>query len=795
MNDIGAKTLDEILEAAAKEGRFALLEHEVYAFLALAGCQVPRWTLLQPGAELDAAVLCTLGERGSGRVFLKVVSPEIAHKTDVGGVARVPAQPAAVRDAAARMLDEVPRRYAASLEAKPGHAPAAYRGLTGAQLEAAIRRDIRGILVVEGVPCEGEGPGSEVLFGLRHNREFGPVLTVGVGGVDTELLGAACKSGLAVVSGSATLLDEQGLLAAVRPTLAYRRLAGLTRGGKRLLGDEALLDVIAAFRRVAARFGHDGEPHAAGESPWTVTELECNPFGASAGRLIALDGLLKFRPRGRLPSPRPLASMGPLMVPQSMAVIGVSAKGTNMGRIILRNVLEVGFPRDRAYVIRPDCSEIDGVRCVPSVGALPERVDLLVVAVSAEQVPDLMEEIAATDKATGVILIPGGMGEKAGGESLEARVKGALERAHGAGKSMVAVGGNCLGIISRPGKYHTIFVPQTKLPLPAEGRGNVAIISQSGAYMITRMSKLGWLSPRYAVSTGNQVDLTLSDFLRHLAEDQAVHTFAVYAEGFKDGDGLDFARATEEVVASGRDVIFYKAGRTAEGKQATSGHTASLAGDYVVCESIVRAAGAHVAKTFEEFLDLVKISSLMGTKRWRGRGLAALSNAGFEAVGIADNLRGEGWQLELTQLEANTRSRLAEALKRGKLDALVDVRNPLDLTPMASDEAHEDAVRAFLADAGVDVVLCATVPLSPVMATLPPGDGVAREQSYEAAGSLVGRLVRIAAETDKPVIASIDAGALYSPMVHALESRGIPTFRSVDAAVRAIGLYVEGHLR
>jgi acyl-CoA synthetase (NDP forming) len=758
---IDPSAMNAILEAAAAEGRDSLLEHEVYALLTAAGCRVPRFRFLPPNEEPDAAALRELAGEG-GELVVKVVSPAIAHKTDVGGVARAAADPVSVRAVLARMREEVPRRF---------------RG------EAALR----GFLLCERVALEGTGPGSELLVGLRHNREFGPVLTLGVGGIDTELLGEACRSGQAVVSASALAARER-LLAILEPTLAYRRLAGRTREGRRLVSDAAILETLDAFRAIAEQLARDD-----GEGRFTVTELEVNPFGVSRGALVALDGLLRFRPRRPLPLPRPLASLDRLLRPESAAVIGVSSKGMNMGRIILRNILESGFDRARTYVVRPGETELDGVRCVPSVAELPERVDLLVVVVGADQVPELLEELARHDRATGVILIPGGMGEKEGGAALEARTHAALEAARRAGRSLVACGGNCLGIVSRPGRYHTLFIPPSKLPLREDGKGNLAFISQSGAYMISRMSKLAWLSPRYAVSTGNQVDLTVSDFLRKLAEDPEVRTFACYVEGFKDGDGQDFAAAVSEVVASGRDVIFYKAGRTAEGKSASSGHTASLAGDYDVCAALLREAGAHVAHGFVEFLDLCKLSSLQGAKRWAGPRLGALSNAGFEAVGIADALRGEGHALELARLAEPTRARLADALRRARLDALVDVRNPLDLTPMASDEAHEDAVRALLDDPGVDLVLCATIPLTPAMATL-AGD-VPPEQSIASPGSLIGRLGRLAPTAEKPIVCSLDSGALYDPMACALEEAGLPCFRSADDAVRTMGRYLAGRTR
>jgi len=182
----------------------------------------------------------------------------------------------------------------------------------------------------------------------------------------------------------------------------------------------------------------------------------------------------------------------------------------------------------------------------------------------------------------------------------------------------------------------------------------------------------------------------------------------------------------------------------------------------------------------------------MGQRPWRGRRVAALSNAGFEAVGMADALRGEGYDLELARYSEKTRAALQAGLTAGRLDTLVDVRNPLDITPMAGDQAHEDVLVAFFEDPGVDLVLCATVPLTPAMATL--AAGVPEERSIRSESSLVSRLGRLIRTTDKPVVASVDSGALYDPMCAALEAAGVPTFRSADRALRGMGLYLEGKL-
>lgn len=770
-----------VLDAAAEDGRASLFEHEVYRLLEAAGCHVPAWQLVvtrgsggasRPGRDLPG-----------DRVVLKVVAPGLSHKSDVDGVATVDNNPAAIGAGVERMLAAVARH-----------------GVT----------DPRGVLVVEritvgsddGDPAAPAG-GAEVLLALRDTREFGPVITMGVGGVDTEALSGSLRPGVGAVSASAVLLDGAGLLDAVRPTLAYRRLAGLVRGGRRLVADEAIVEVLDALRAVAIHFGTDWSSSDADDSGapgqvaddlapqrWTITELEVNPFGASGGALVALDGLCSFAPRRDPPARRPLRSLDAMLEPRSIAIIGVSARVQNLGRIILGNILRAGFDRRQVRIVRPDTADIDGVACVPTVADLPERVDLFVIAVSADQVAAVMDEIVDGDRAVGVIVIPGGMAEKGGGEGFEARLAQAVSRARGRGQPLVVDGGNCLGIVSRPGRYDTLFIPPDKLPAPDDGRSDVALVSQSGGFMITRLSKLPWLRPRYAVSTGNQVDLTVGDFVARIAGDPGIRTIAVYLEGFREGDGLALARTVHAVSASGRDVVFYKAGRTTEGRAASLGHTASISGAYDVCEAIIRQAGGLVADTFDDFLALLRISVLAGGRTWRGRRLGAVSNAGFEAVAIADRLRGDGWALEAATLAPATRVALQAALTQGRADSLVDVRNPLDLTPMADDEVHELALRAFLDDPGVDLVLCSTVPLTDATATLP-----GELASERGAGSLPVRLQRLLATSTIPVIASVDAGALFDPFAAAIEQRGVPVFRSVDAALRATGLFVEARLR
>ncbi|MCP4629289.1 MAG: CoA-binding protein, partial [bacterium] len=181
------------------------------------------------------------------------------------------------------------------------------------------------------------------------------------------------------------------------------------------------------------------------------------------------------------------------------------------------------------------------------------------------------------------------------------------------------LGGNSLGILSHPGKFDALFIPDAKLP---KHRGDhirtTALISQSGAYMITRMSRLYFLDPAYAISIGNQIDLTASDLLQFLNRRDEIKIVAFYMEGFLDLDGLSFAGAVKASVAMGKQVLFYKAGRTPEGMKASSGHTASIAGDYMVCEACISQAGAIVAKTFTGFEGLLRLAGCLYHKEVSG---------------------------------------------------------------------------------------------------------------------------------------------------------------------------------
>ncbi len=732
-----------------EEGRRQLYEHEVYQLVELVGAiSPPRHHFVVKG---DKVTLDILERFSCDKLVLKMVSPDIVHKTEAGAIVFVP-----------KDVDTVNREIAQLIARQSKHT-----------------ENIAGVLVVEFVERGDSGLGKELFVGVRSTREFGPIIAAGLGGVDTEYLATRMKPGMAVAKALAVDTSAEQFLEIFKKTAAYDFLAGRVRGHRRVVSDGELLRCFRAFIALARRFCTDR-----GEEGPDLRELEVNPFALTNLRMIPLDGRGRLGPAVKAAPARPLAKVEHLISPRSMAVIGVSTKRANFGRIILDNIRACGFPQDKLYVIKEGVNDIEGVRCVPSIESLPEKIDLLVAATGSDSMPELIDRIIASRKVSSVILIPGGMGETEGTGRIQERIRKAIQASRDLpDNGPILLGGNSLGVLSRPGRYDTFFIPENKLEARRDvAPRRVALISQSGAFMISRMSNLELLDPTLAVSLGNQVDLTVSDMLRTIGDRDDIDCIGVYVEGFNDMDGLAFVQVVQDVTAAGKVVVFYKAGRTEPGREATAGHTASVAGDYEVCQTAVTNFGAIVTDTFKEFEQLMELSTTLHDKKVNGRRIGSISNAGYETVGMADAIDGERYQLELPALSEKTADRIRKELARHKLDTLVNPRNPLDLTPMANEDAYEACVRAMLEDDQIDAVVVGCVPLTPQMLTT--------EDELDKPGSLVERLPALLRESPKPVVAVIDSGSRYETFARKLREAGVPTFRSCDQAVRSLGRYL-----
>jgi len=734
-----------------------LNEPEVFGLLQELGLATAPYAFCPADADADAvaewAEEALLLAQGPGKLLLKVTGREILHKTEIKGVRVLSgdecSRPDALVQAKERMLEEV-----------------------AAKVDAGL---IEGFLAEGFVAHRPNIPGQEVLLSLRRDPAFGPVVILGIGGTLTEWYGKGCAGGSTLIMPAAGFDEEMALSA-----LSAHPLLSLLCRPSRLyptapLGVEELTGIMARL----AELGRDLEEDD--DLPWRLAEIEINPAVASEGRLVALDGVGALQVAVATATDRPVEKIRNLLEPDSAVVLGVSAKGSNPGRIILDNLLRSpGLAPEQLAVVHGREKEIAGVPCYTDVSSLPQKYDLAVVSIPAEGALSAIEDLVAGDKAESIILIPGGFAE-AGRQDLAVAIEGVLDASHrNPGGGPVMVGGNCLGIVSRD-NYNTFFLPTYKLPFNP-GRGeNLALISQSGAYLVTFASNYdGLISPRASISFGNQMDLTVADFLEHFLAEPEVTVMACYVEGFRDGDGvrfLEFARAARE---AGKRVIVFKAGKTPLGAQAAASHTASLAGNYAVAKSCLEGAGVAVAESLEHFEDLIMTFTLLAGRPAAGRRTGIISNAGFECSTVMDRLEG----LSLAVFDEATQALLDEVLP-----PFAHRSNPIDCTPMTGTDAFVAACGAILDSPAVDAAILSSVPVTPALNNLPRAADGSHPEDLDDPRSQPRQMMDVMDGSAKPAVVVVDSGNIYDPMCRMLLAAGVPVFRKIDRAARALAAF------
>lgn len=626
----------------------------------------------------------------------------------------------------------------------------------------------------------------DVRISLNSTREFGMVISAGLGGLEADLDEGNFRRDRASVYAAAALTDAEDFLRLFQRTLAWQKLAAVARREGRPSPERALKACFARLLELANAFA-PGQPDA----PFVLQALELNPVLAGERITVRAAQCAVGAPQpGRLP--RPVGKIDKLIHPKRIGIIGVSGSGMNFGRIILRNLMGSGYPKEQLLILKPGEAEIDGVKCVEGLKALDGKLDLLIVAVAASAVYELVDEIIESDAVEAVMLIPGSLGETRKSREPAAALAERINAAHGKpGGGPIFLGANCLGVVSHPGAYDSWFIPLERLPKPQKKPvRNSVMLSQSGAFMITRLSQNPWLDPAYMLALGNQTDLTHGDMLSYFAALPGIETLGIYIEGFKDLDGLAFARAVRKAVLNGKQIVVYKSGRTAPGQGGVMGHTASIAGGLTLFESVVRHAGAIVAEDFNTFDDLLYIAGALHHKKIGGNRLGAISGAGFEAVGMADNIESDTFAMEMGALEDATVKKVEAILAAKKLDQLVEVRNPIDINPGADDEAHLQITEAFLEDPSIDAVIVGLDPTAPSVRALEESK---LRPGYDLSDpkSTVHLMPPLAERHDKPVIGILDGGKLYDAMTARLMDQGVCAFRNCARGTRALVRYVE----
>lgn len=442
----------------------------------------------------------------------------------------------------------------------------------------------------------------------------------------------------------------------------------------------------------------------------------------------------------------PPADLRALVEPGSVAVVGASEDPTRIGGLVLKHLRE-SF-QGALYAVNPSRATVQGIPSVSTPHDLPDAVDLAVVAVPASAAVRAVQDIAERGVRSAVVLTSG-FAETVDGANAQARMLTAA-RAHG----LRLVGPNCAGLISRPGNLVATFARHPPRPRTSTG---LAVVSQSGAVGMTLFNRLdaAGCPADIVVTTGNEVDLTVSDVLEHVVARPDVRAVLMFVEGVAAPDVL--VRAGQAAAGRGVPVVMLKAGATIAGAAAALSHTASVAAPDSAISALLRRAGILRVDRLDDLVDLAP--ALARGHLPGGPRLAMMTNSGGMGVVMADAAVRAGLQV----------ARFSPTTTRA-LDAIVpsfgSTANPVDVTAnIINDPEAFGRIVDIVTDSGeMDALVVSGV----------------TDHTLEARAAVIENA---ATRSGLPVVVS--AGSTTSAV--ALNRRGIPAVTDPTAAVHVVG--------
>ncbi|MGH8704169.1 MAG: CoA-binding protein, partial [Burkholderiales bacterium] len=324
---------------------------------------------------------------------------------------------------------------------------------------------------------------------------------------------------------------------------------------------------------------------------------------------------------------RPLYGRGELerlLAPRSIAIVGISQNPGGFGNRTLANL---DAYRGAIYLVNPKYESLDGRRCHPSLAALPESPDCVVVALPREAAEAALRQCAEVN-AGGAIVFASGYGETGKPERIAEQARlAAIAQESG----LRLLGPNCIGFANNLLGAGVLFQPGYETIRRADGR--VGIVSQSGAlgYSLAQGAMHG-MAATHVLASGNSSDVDVCDLASYLIEVPGCGAIALVFEGAKEP--ARFLALGEKALAAGKPVVVFKMGIGSEGAAAAKSHTGTLAGSAAAYEAACRRAGFVVARGFDEVNELAAFLAKAGAPR--AHGVAVMATSGGAAVMAAD---------------------------------------------------------------------------------------------------------------------------------------------------------------
>jgi acetyl coenzyme A synthetase (ADP forming)-like protein len=536
----------QILDKARAEGRDALTAPEGKLVCDAYGIPVPK-----EGVATSADEAAKLAAGIGGPVVLKIVSPQILHKTEAGGVLVGVDGPEAVKKGYDTIMASA-KKYDAKAQ------------LLGVQVQQMLKG------------------GQEVIVGAVTDPSFGKLVAFGLGGVLVEVM-----KDITFRLAPATREDALSMLDSVA---AAELLKGVR--GAQPVSRDALANLIVGVSQLISDFPE-------------IAEMDLNPVFATPTGATAADVriVLDFEPapaRYRPAHEDIVRDMNRIMKPDAVAVIGASAEEGKIGNSVMKNLINGGY-QGQIYPINPSADEIMGRKAYKSVKDVPGTIDVAVFAIPAKFVAAALIEVGEK-KIPGAVLIPSGFAETG-------NVEGQQEiQAIGRKYGVRLMGPNIYGF------YYTWKNLCATFCTAYDVKGHAALSSQSGGIgmAIIGFSRSAKMGVSAIVGLGNKSDIDEDDLLTFFEQDENTQIIAQHCEDLKDGRA--FAEVAKRV-SKKKPVVVLKAGRTSMGARAASSHTGALAGNDKIYDDVFKQSGVIRAKALRELLEYARAIPVLPTPK------------------------------------------------------------------------------------------------------------------------------------------------------------------------------------
>ncbi|HEX9846044.1 MAG TPA: 3-hydroxypropionate--CoA ligase [Candidatus Nitrosotenuis sp.] len=582
----------KIFDETIKTDHKVITEEASKSILKSYGVKVPPYALVTtPKQAVKAA------KKIGYPLVMKIVSPQILHKTDVGGVKVGIDNDKDVKKTFNDMYKRLSKK----------------RGV-----------EVKGVLLEKMVP-----KGVELIVGLQVDPQFGPAIMVGLGGVMTEVFKDVAFRMLPITTSDAkSMLDE----------LKGAKILKGFRGSKPID-----MDMLAKALVQIGKLGVENADY--------VNSIDFNPVVVYPKSYYVVDAKIILGNqihKNAISKAQPDDSfMEKFFTPQSVALIGASATPGKIGNSVLDSLAKHDY-KGQVYPINPKAEEILGLKCYPSLEAINGPIDLVVVCVDLSVTPPILESCAK--KGIHNVVIVSGGGKELGGEraDYESQIK-ELALKH----KIRIIGPNCIGMFNAANRLDCAFQGQARM---VRARlGNVALLSQSGTMGISFLETADSFGLSKMVSYGNRSDVDEADMIWYLASDPQTKVIALYVEGF--GDGRKFVETAKRVMKEKKKpVVIWKSGRTEAGAKQAASHTGSLGGSNAIIMGAFKQAGIISVDSYQELAAVVK--ALAWQPAAKGNRAALCSNGAGPMIGGIDHFERLG--LELAQVTPQTLKELKE---------------------------------------------------------------------------------------------------------------------------------------